>query len=163
MEISRGLLKWVCGLFFAVFNVALIATPFIYIHTRRFVDSASRAEGRVVKLVQEKDGRSSGVYFPVFVFCDSNGAEHEIRSSSGTYPPSYKVGESVTVLYTPDRPAETATLNGTFDLWGGPMIVGLVGGFGMVISLLILLVVQFLPRVPRGGDKVHVNVRVGGP
>jgi hypothetical protein len=147
----RRLLTYIGYFFGAVSVIVLILSFFVYRHTRRFVDSAARAEGTVTKLVESRNRDSGTTFRPVFVFHDSKGAEHEIYSTMGSYPPSYKVGENVAVLYAPEDP-DNASLDGFFDLWLVPLIVGVLGAVQMTIALFFIFIGRIIgkPRQPAG-------------
>jgi hypothetical protein len=93
----------------------LTASFFLYQHTRSFVESASRAQGSVTKLVL-----SGKDYFPVYTFEDSQGKKHSIKSLSGSYPAAYNVGDSVAVIYQPDNP-DNAEINSFWMFGSGPL------------------------------------------
>jgi hypothetical protein len=142
---SRKVVK-VVGWSFGVLSIIfLVVSFFTFLGTRRFVNSAARAEGTVVKLVERHDNGGT-TFRPVFVFRDSNDCEHEIFSTVGTYPPTHKVGEKVSVLYDSEKP-QNAALDGFFDLWLLPLVFGLIGVVQMIGSVVCLLVVpKFLGK-----------------
>lgn len=136
----RGLLKIMGYLFAALSIILLIASIFTYFRTRHFIDVAVRGEGKVIKLVESHDKDNGTTFRPVFVFRDSHGTEHEIYSSVGSYPPAHKVGDKVTVLYRVEEP-ENASLDGFFDLWLLPFVLGIIGAVQMIVALIALFVV----------------------
>lgn len=92
--------------------------------------------GVVVELQENYDNDSS-TYAPVVQFKTENGQSVTFTSSYSSNPPSYNVGESVTVVYPPVAP-ENAIIKGDgqvlhiiFMLLGG--IVAIVG-FYLVFS-----------------------------
>jgi hypothetical protein len=101
-----------------------------------FVTRAEVASGRVVDLERsyshDSNGHESVVFHPVVSFQPVSGAERTFRGTTGTNPPAYDVGEVVEVLYDPARPAD-ASIRATFEVWGGPIIVG---GLGTVFALI---------------------------
>ncbi len=108
-----------------------------YRHQREFVDTAARAEGTVIELVEKRDGNSGATFAPVYTFRDAQGGDHNIHSNVSTYPPRYKVGETVTVLYRPEKP-DDAAIDGFFDLWLMPLILGIFGAVQLIVGLVIL-------------------------
>ena len=94
--------------------------------------------GVVVDLQESYDSDSS-TYTPVVQFQTSSGQSIEFVSSYSANPPAYDVGESVTVVYPLDNPADAIIkgdgqmLHIIFMLLGG--IVAAVG-FYLVISTL---------------------------
>ena len=129
------LMGWIFG---SLSTICLLVALFSFLHVRRFLGTAVHGEGRVVKLVESHDRDSRTTYSPVFVFCDSKEHEHEIHSHTGSYPPAYKVGQQVSVLYSVGEP-ESAVLDGFFDLWGLPLILG-IGAVQMLVALFLLFV-----------------------
>ena len=94
--------------------------------------------GVVVNLQENYDSDGS-TYTPVVQFKTSSGQSIEFVSSYSSNPPAYDVGESVTVVYPPENPADAIIkgdgqlLHIIFMLLGG--IVAAVG-FYLVISTL---------------------------
>jgi hypothetical protein len=128
MQILKLLLKIGGWFMVAIAIIVLTASFFLYRHTHNFVQSASHAQGTVTKMV-EKPGHDSGtVYYPVYTFQDSRGKQHEIYSSGGSYPPAYKVGDTVPVLYQPDKP-ENAEIDDFLNVW---FFTAMLAGFGLV-------------------------------
>jgi len=116
---------------FLLVGLALLAgTVWWAVSTRSFVARAAVAQGTVVALAPSSGSKNSTVYHPVVDYVLPGGQMVEIRSSSGSNPPAYSVGEKVEVLYLPDRPRE-GRIRGVFSLWGGPLILG---GLGLVFS-----------------------------
>ncbi len=122
--------------------VSLGLTAFFYQRTQKFLRDATRADGQVVRLVERPSSGSGTVFYPVYAFRDAGGQEREIYSSTGSFPPSHSVGDTVRLLYRPEQPSAART-DDFFSLWGLPAILG---GFG-VLELLVgvgLLVAPFV-------------------
>ncbi|MDX1459213.1 MAG: DUF3592 domain-containing protein [Marinobacter sp.] len=115
----------------------LVGAFMLYSNTASFLDQAVSAKGEVVELIRSRSSDSVS-YYPVVVFEDSYGREVEFQSNTGSNPPSYSRGETVSVLYEESNP-EGARINGFFSLWGAALIVGILGlvfggvGGGMVL------------------------------
>jgi hypothetical protein len=96
------------------------------------------AQGVVIDLQENYDSDGS-TYTPVVQFKTKSGQSIEFASSYSSSPPAYDVGESVTVVYPPNNPAEAIIksdgqfLHIIFMLLGG--IVTAVG-FYLVVSTL---------------------------
>jgi hypothetical protein len=117
---TGGLFSAVSSLFF------LTAAIFLYLHTQSFVQSASRTQGKVTKLVfSHRD------YFPVYTFKDSRGAKHSIQSLSGSSPAAYQIGDVVPVIYPRDNP-DDAEIDTFLDVWIWPIAMA---GFGALVLL----------------------------
>lgn len=97
------------------------------VSTRHFVASAQHAEGTVIDLLPSRSSSGDSVlYSPVVEFKTPDGREFEVRSSVASDPPSYHEGEKVTVLYRPEAPGN-AQISGFFSLWGGTLVLGILG------------------------------------
>ncbi|TXS96022.1 DUF3592 domain-containing protein [Parahaliea maris] len=123
-------LKIVPAIFGVTGLLMLAGATALFLNTRDFIATAAVTEGKVTELVRSRSS-DSDTYRPVVVFTTAAGRSVEFTSSSGSNPPSFHRGETVTVLYQPDTP-EQARIGSFFSLWGLPMIVG---GMGLVFSL----------------------------
>ena len=95
---------------------------------------------------------SSYTYKPEVEFKTPNGKRIEFTSSSGTNPPSYSKGEVIEIFYDESLP-QNAKINGFFSLWGGAIILGLMGIIFTLIGTSIFLTkhlkskkIEFLKR-----------------
>lgn len=95
-----------------------------------------RAVGTVVQLIEEKPDHGP-YYCPVFTFRDATGAEHTVRSYTGSNPPRFPAGSKVTVLYRANEPNE-AHIEDRFFFWVAPSIVAvmalLAGAGGFILG-----------------------------
>jgi hypothetical protein len=125
----------------------LLVSLFAYLHARSFTRSATRAQGTVVRL-EKRESRDSGThyYYPVVTFQDAQGAAQELFSSVGSFPPSHRVGDTVTLLYRAEEPRK-AKLDGFFYVWGLAAIAGGVGSFWLIAGFAMLLVPVIMRRI----------------
>jgi hypothetical protein len=138
------------GAWFAVVSavICLVISLFAFLHARSFTRSATRAQGTVVRL-ETRESRDSGmVYHPVVTFQDAHGATQELYSSVGSFPPSHRVGDTVTVLYRAEEPRK-AKLDGFFYVWGLAAITAGIGSFWLIAGLAIFSVPVIIRRVSR--------------
>lgn len=120
-----GPLRRVVGIFLLV-GLGMMAGALYWAHsTQRFIERAAVAQGTVIELSLSRSSDSNS-YFPVVRFATGTDQNVTFRSSSGSNPPSYRVGESVRVYYDAADPQE-AMIDGLFSLWGGALIVGALG------------------------------------
>jgi len=131
--------------FIALAVTNLTISFFVYRHAHRFAQTASRAQGTVIKLVEKPSHASGSVFYPVFSFTDSKEQAHEINSSIGQYPPAYKVGDTITVLYEPERP-ENAKPDRFFEVWGLAAILAGFGVVALIIGSVLLAVVSIIQQ-----------------
>ena len=66
-------------------------------------------------------------------------------SSTATNPPGYAKGEKIEVLYFPAKPQE-ARINSFFSLWGGSVILGVMGAIFFLIGAGVTLVPMLKKR-----------------
>lgn len=124
---------------FSLVGGALLVGAFLwYQNTVSFLDEALEAPGVVTDLVYSRSSDSSS-YYPVARFEDDTGQMIEFQSSSGSNPASYSRGEKVSVFYLPGEP-ESARIDGFFSLWGGALILGIIGGAFFMVGILMVLV-----------------------
>ena len=118
---------------FSLGGLALLGGAFFsYSSTENFLSTAIATDGVVVELVRSRSSDST-IYRPVVEFQTPNGELVEFTSSSGSNPPSYSQGEAVKVLYQEGSP-EQAKINGFFDLWGVPIIIGGIGSVFFLVG-----------------------------
>jgi hypothetical protein len=155
MHIIKLLLKIGGWGFLAIAVIDLTITFFIYRHEHSFVQSASRAQATITKMVERQSGSDhSTAYYPVFTFQDSKGQPQEVYSSSGQYPPAYKVGDTVSVLYQPDKPAN-AEIDSFVGLWIWSLTLGAFGLFELVLGFGFFIVAIIFRKYERKTPVTH--------
>ena len=104
----------------------------LYFEHQDFVAAADTTEGEVIDIVgvSQRVG-SSRSYAPVVRFKTPDGKSVKFTSDSSSNPPSYSVGERVTVLYDPAKPR-----NAKLEGWDNWLPVAGLGGFGAVFVFL---------------------------
>src|SRR5713226_4856670 len=122
----------------------LVGAIFLYQSTSSFLAQATKTDGTVVDLEQSRSNDST-TYKPVVNFIDQKGETIKFTSSSGSNPPSYSKGEKVEVLYLAAEP-QKAKINGFFSLWGGPIILGGMGGVFFLIGTGMILLIMLKGR-----------------
>ena len=135
---------------FAIFSalVFFAVAIFLFQRTRSFLSGAVRADARVIRLIEKHDFNSGPHYYPVFSFHDSSGEEHEIFSSSGSFPPANAVGDSVTVFYHTQQPSK-AREDSFSELWLIPVILAAVGLFDLTLGLAFIFVPMLYQKLKR--------------
>ena len=120
--------RWIFLIFLGVGSIVLAVAALSFLHTRQFVHSSSAGDGVVIENVwRESSGRSrGGSYYPRVRFRTGSGQDFVIISSTGSSPPSFRVGERVQVLYSPDNPTR-ARIDSFGSLWALPLIFGCIG------------------------------------
>ncbi|MCH2044630.1 MAG: DUF3592 domain-containing protein [Saprospiraceae bacterium] len=70
--------------------------------TQSLLDNGLRAKGKVIALIEKSDSDGS-TYAPVFEYKDYRNVLTTFESSTSSNPPSYSVGDSITIVYLKDR------------------------------------------------------------
>lgn len=134
---------------FAVFGVVALGlgaiAAYLFLDARRFAASAERAEGVVTNLVWRPSGRSMAAY-PVIRFQAASGAV-DFTSSSGSYPPSYAVGDKVKVLYSPGNPRAARVESFAGLYFGAAIVGGMAVAFGAVTGVALLIFARVARRL----------------
>lgn len=122
MMLVAGVL-WVLALLFVTIGGSW------YLDVRSFAMNATRTEGIVVEM---ESYISAGTEAPVIKFTPE-GAETPItfESELAEFPPAYRKGERVQVLYDPDDPGDAETERAL----GLPLGAIVVAGFGIVFGI----------------------------
>lgn len=94
---------------------------------------------------------------PIVAFDAANGRHYEIELAEGSYPPEYVAGDTVTILYNPERPqqARVQSTSSTMLLWLLPGITGTVG-----LAFLGAAVVVYKVLMPSKEESLPEGVKV---
>jgi len=127
-------LKYV-GPIFTLIGVGVLALG-VYLGMERadFLQTALPADGEVIQL-NERRSDDSYVYYPVVSFI-LPGTERTLtfEHDSGSNPPSYSVGEQVSVLYDPDNPQQAIIDAGLLNYMGAG-IASLLGSIFALVGI----------------------------
>lgn len=122
--------RWFLVVFLLIGLGMLAGSVVSYQSTQDFIARSATTTGTVVELERrvsrDSDGNRSTVYHPVVRYSVNGGREYRFRSNTGSNPAAYRRGEEVEVLYQPSNPGD-AKINGFFALWGGSVIMGVLG------------------------------------
>ena len=121
----------------------LIAALFLYQNTQTFLSTAISTNGTVIELISSRSNNSV-TYAPVVLFRTANGEVIEFMSS-GSKPPAYSTNDTVEVLYQEAEP-EGAKINSFSALWGGCIIVGILGAVFFSLGFSIIMVGRLKDR-----------------
>lgn len=125
-------------LFTAIGVALLVAAFYAYHDTKNFLEGALTADGVVTELVRSRSSDSNSyLYRPVVEFYADDGALIEITSSIGSSPPSYAVGEEVTVVYHADRPHK-ARIDSFLSLYGLQLILAVMGSIFFLVGFTMI-------------------------
>ena len=116
--------------FLMVGVILLMVVALMMISTRNFLQEAVTAPGQVVAL-------PSGGSHPQIEFVTRDG--QRISYSQDGWIFGFKVGDKVTVLYRPEEPFHTATIDQFGAVWGGVIFILPLGIIFFFIGLLGVL------------------------
>lgn len=128
--------KHIAGALIASASICLSIALVSFVYFWHFVGIAAHADGKIIRMIENKDKGQDTMYFPVFSFRDTQGEQHTIHSSSGSFPPEYEVGDTVSVLYISDNPSN-ARINSFFSVWGITLFTGVIGLLDMPAGLIM--------------------------
>lgn len=108
--------------------------------TQQRIETMVTAQGTVVEVVARtrmSDGERKTSFYPIVEFRTAAGDVIRFESSTGSNPPSHRVGETVNIFYNPQTPQDA--LIDSWDLWIPSTIVMGVGSvFALIGGLAIL-------------------------
>ncbi|MCX7143573.1 MAG: DUF3592 domain-containing protein [Proteobacteria bacterium] len=116
--------QWLSAIqFLVILGVAIVLVGvFMFIRMWRFVATANSIAGTVVAIEAVRCNVTKTAerifYHPVFDYTDPKGIRRRVRSSTGSDPASYRVGDAVTVLDGPND----VRIDSFNDLWSSSTI-----------------------------------------
>ncbi len=128
--------------FFFVGFVAVIIAVYFGADSYLFVNGARQASGIVDKLEERGRTGEQGQYVleaPRISFTVADGSIIRFTSGSSSYPPAFKEGDRVAVLYRPEQPYD-ARIDSFMDLY---FTSAVAASIGIVFILGALLVRRF--------------------
>jgi hypothetical protein len=139
------------SIFLGVASIMILIALWSAVNTIQSLAREEETPGRVVDLIERRSfdsetGEVNWYSYPVVEFMSTNGL-NRIELNEGSWPPSYRSGEEVTILHDPDRPehARIKSFASSLLQWILPAITGTVG-------VVFLIVTLFAFRVTRSRD-----------
>jgi hypothetical protein len=115
--------------------------------TKSWLAHTLEVEGVVVELVRMRDSEDKGyVFSPIVRFETADGETHEFQSGLRTYPPAYRTGEVVSVVYDPAVP-DAAMIRSLLSLWLMPIILSFIGTIFCAIGIFIIVMCSSASRI----------------
>ena len=129
-------------MFFLIGLAVLIYSLVAFIKRRRQIADWVEAVGVVTALAPES-GQRGQIYCPVVQFTTSTGLPFNFKSSVGSNPAQYAIGQSVNIIYDTQNP-QNAEINSRTSLWfvsGCSFALGLAfTGLGLFLTVVMALV-----------------------
>ena len=144
-------------LLFAILPLAL--GGWSYFSSKDFVSRSNTTSAEVIDLIENSGSEGGSTYAPRVRFTDSSGSIVEATSRTSSYPPKYQAGDTIEVLYDPNTPQDFRTQD-WFSLWGFAIIGLSVGGFGIILSILVAFLGPIIVRgfkTKRDNKAAHTN------
>lgn len=143
----KKVLKILGGVFLSIGLILMAVSFLIYHSTASFRREAASATGTVIDLTLERSGGTDGasVYYPVVEFSTEKGETIRFRGSSGSSPPAFSKGQTVTVRFRSEDPYR-ARIESFPSMWLGTLITGFIGLPFAITGLIMLLIPIFKAR-----------------
>jgi hypothetical protein len=142
--------KIIVPLFLGIAILMLGIATIFGVNTARTLAKETTAPARVADLVLRGDSAGSEFYYPVVEFALPDGTTQRVQLTVGNWPAPYKVGDSVTVAYDPQRPGSARILStsGTLGMWTVTIITGAIGLAFVAATLFARWVMKPSPAEP---------------
>jgi len=124
---------WFGAIFGGVGLVFAAIGGWFFLDDRDLAAGGVRTQGTVIELVESRDSDGDYSYRPRVEFFAPDGTRHEFTGRVGSSPPSHSAGETVEVIYAPDRP-DRAMIDGFFDRFLVPLVFGGMGSLFAAIG-----------------------------
>jgi hypothetical protein len=127
------------GFVMAPIGLLLLAVAMLGVwNTTGWLKRTVEVQGTVTEMLRVRDKKdNSWLYEPIVRFETAEGKTITFDANFRSNPPAYRVGDSVTVVYLPNKP-EGAAIKSFLSLWMGPMIAAFIGliFFGIGASII---------------------------
>lgn len=128
---SRGA-GCVFGIFAVLGLIFLVVALAFWTTGSRFRSTALHTQGTVIRMVTHEDSEGGHGHIPVVQYrVDTQ--TYEIEGTVSSSPPAYHVGETVNILYQPQKP-DAGQIDSFIEQGFLPLIFGGIGGIFFVIG-----------------------------
>lgn len=115
-----------------------VYTAWLIYSRRRLVRKGTRTTG-VITAVNRDDTGDSTTYVPEFRFQDADGKACTVRSKIGAgRPHTFTVGQTVNVIFMPDHPESSASIDNLVQLYAAPVVMAAVATVSFFVGLIAL-------------------------
>lgn len=131
---------------FAISGFAMLLAAFaIYSDTQDDLKGFTFTDARVIDVVVDTRYSDHSTTKPIVEFNAADGTLIQFTTSSSSYPPIYKKGGVVQVLYPRNSPKD-ARINDFFSLWYAPLFLLVLGLLFFSIGFSIIAVIKLKAR-----------------
>jgi len=119
---------------FAVIGLILLTVALgLWSVGSRFRSGALHTQGAVVRMVTHEDSEGGSGHIPVVQY-HVDTQTYEVHGTVSSSPPAYHVGDNVTILYRPEKPAD-GRIDSFLEQGFLPMLFGGLGGIFFLIGV----------------------------
>jgi hypothetical protein len=150
--------KFIFYLFLTVALVSLSLCGLTAYRTYQAVSQERSAPGRVVDLVSERHSQESIYFYPLVEYERPGQGRVTVKIPEGSWPPAYRKGDAVTVLYNPQDPDRVRIQSTESDVvqWTLSIISGTLGGAFLIASLVTLWILN--QPLPEDKDEMDFDI-----
>jgi hypothetical protein len=135
----KNMQRYMVVLFLGGMSIILgVVAYIIYESQQNIVRNGDTATGTVVDMNYDHSGKRGGVYYPIVKFETAGGEVVEGRGQMGSSPPSYKVGDTVKVLYLKNDP-KSWVIDRWPELYFLSAVIGLFASILGIVSIVATL------------------------
>lgn len=121
------------GIFAVIGLILLVVGGVLWSVGARFRSGALHTPGTVVRMATHQDSEGGHGHLPVVQYrVDTQ--TYEVQGTVSSSPPAYHVGDSVTILYRPEKPAD-GRIDSLLEQGFLPMLFGGLGGVFFLIGV----------------------------
>jgi hypothetical protein len=124
------------GVCFLIGGVMVIYALKLFYETLIFLRAAARTVGTVVYLAPARNSDGQATYLPVFAYRTNDGSIYQHTSTVASNPPSYKIGDTATLLYHKRNPRRARVRSFT-ELWLAQLTLIVCGIIGTIAGLIM--------------------------
>lgn len=142
MDDDSGTLALIGLIFLGVGVPMLLVAVYLFVRTRRFLETAADTTGVIVDLIASRSSEGGTTYKAVVDFQTADGRMIRWTETMSSSPAAGQPGDQLPMKYDPDNP-EDARIAKPFRMWFLPVFflgMGIIfGGIGAVLAVLGLL------------------------
>lgn len=149
---NGNLLKYIVFIIAVVVGLAAFIPGLIWgLQNQSFYNQANHTQGTITGFYQDSrygGATHSGGYYaycPQVQFLLGQQPQRFQDEICRSDVPAYKVGDSVSVAYSPQNPSN-AVIDSTFSVWKGPTMLLGIGSVSLIFALILLIMIIYTKR-----------------